>query len=405
MSTVTLTLRRPHPKQAEILASPARFRVLACGRRWGKTVYGQHRLIRPALEGHPVAWFAPSYKYLSEVWRDFHRALKPVVARSNATERRIELVTGGSIEFWSLEDPDAGRSRKYARVVVDEAAKVRRLEEAWNAAIRPTLTDLKGDADFLSTPKGRDFFWRAWTWGQDPHEPDWASWQLPTVSNPFIDPAEVEDARRKTPERLYQQEFLAWFLENAGGVFRNVGAAIDRKRSGNRLVPDPGLSYSGGIDLARVEDFTVVTIFSSALVQVYFDRFNQISWERQISGIVEANRTLRPVWYVDSTGVGDPIFERLTNAGLDCVPYTFTNASKSRLVDNMAMQIERGSARLMDIPEQEAELCAYEYRLTPSRNVTMGAPEGMHDDIVHADGLALWGASEAGGRVDKVGFY
>ena len=95
------------------------------GRRFGKTTYGLHRLIRPALDGFPVAWFAPSYKYLTEAWREFERALKPVVVRKNATEHRIELVTGGSIDFWSLKDEDAGRSRKYKRVVVDEAARSR----------------------------------------------------------------------------------------------------------------------------------------------------------------------------------------------------------------------------------------------------------------------------------------
>jgi phage FluMu gp28-like protein len=405
MKTLTIRLQRPHSRQAEILASPARFRVLACGRRWGKTTYGLHRLIRPALDGKPAAWFAPSYKYLSEVWRDFHRALKPVVARSNATERRIELVTGGSIEFWSLEDPDAGRSRKYARVVIDEAAKVKRLEETWNAAIRPTLTDLKGDADLLSTPKGRDFFWRCWTWGGDPAESDWTSWHLPTVANPFIDPAEIESARRKTPDRLYRQEYLAEFLEDAGGVFRGVSASIDRKRDLPSLVKLPGLEYSMGVDLARVEDFTVITMIGSDGRQVFHQRFNQISWERQIASIVEAARTFRPVVYCDSTGVGDPIFERLRNAGLDIYPYQFTNASKQRLIDHLAMQLEQGKLRLMDVPEQEAELAAYAYELTPSRNVRMGAPEGMHDDCVIALALAAWGAGGAGMTVDTVGFY
>jgi terminase large subunit-like protein len=375
------------------------------GRRWGKTEYGLHRLTRPALDGQPVAWFAPSYKYLAQVWRDFHRALKPVIARSNATEKRIELVTGGSIDFWSLQDGDAGRSRKYQRVVVDEAATVKGLEEAWNAAIRPTLTDLKGDADILSTPKGRDFFWKAWTWGQDPHEPEWASWQLPTISNPFIDPSEVEAARRKMPERLYQQEYLAIFLDSAGGVFRNVANSIDRGRTGNRLVMDPGLSYSQGIDLARIEDFTVNTVLSSALQQVFTERFNQISWERQIASIVNAAKSLRPTCYVDSTGVGDPIFERIINAGVDAIPYHLTNASKNALIDNLAMMLEQGRIRLQDVPEQEAELQAYAYELTPSRNVRMGAPEGMHDDHVIALALAAWGASDAGCRIDKIGCY
>ena len=217
------------------------------------------------LEGYPVGWFAPSYKYLAEAWRDFNRVLAPVIAHRDSTEKRIRLITGGVLEFWSLRDEDAGRSRKYKRVAIDEAAKVKNLEQCWNAAIRPTLTDLKGDADFYSTPKGRDFFWKAFTWGQDKLEPDWKSWRFPTTANPYIDPAEVEDARRKVPERLFLQEFLAEFLEEAGGVFRGVGASIDRGRSANLLLPAQGLTYSAGVDLARVEDFTVISILDACM--------------------------------------------------------------------------------------------------------------------------------------------
>jgi hypothetical protein len=364
-----------------------------------------HRLIRPALEGHPVGWFGPARKYLVDAWRDFIQRLKPVIARKNELEWRIELCSGGIIDFWTLEDPDAGRSRKYKRIAIDEAAKCRHLERAWNAALRPTLTDLKGDADFYSTPRGRDFFWRAFTWGEDPERADWACWRMPTAANPHIDPAEIEAARRQLPERLYRQEYLAEFLEDAGGVFRGVAASITRGHTGNRMVPDPTISYAMGIDLARTEDFTVITVVGSDLRQVYFERFNQISWERQISSIVAMARQFQPTVVVDSTGVGDPIYERLQRSGLYALPYQFTNASKQRLIDNLAMLLEQGRMRLMDIPQQEAELSAFAYELTPARNIKMGAPEGMHDDCVIALALAAWGASEAGNPVDSIGAF
>src|SRR3954451_8982125 len=118
MPTLTLTLPRPHPAQRAILQGTRRFNVLACGRRFGKTTFGEHRLLEPLLAGYPVAWFAPTYKYLSEVWRDFVRLLRPGIRYKNRSEYRIELITNGSIEFWSLQDPDAGRSRKYRRVVI-----------------------------------------------------------------------------------------------------------------------------------------------------------------------------------------------------------------------------------------------------------------------------------------------
>jgi hypothetical protein len=345
--------------------------------------------VGPALEGYPVGWFAPSYKYLSEAWRDFIRILRPVIASDNFTEKRIELITGGVIDFWSLDDPDAGRSRKYKRVTIDEAAKVKNLEQCWNAGIRPTLTDFRGDADMYSTPKGHDFFWRCYSRGEDPTDRDWACWTMPTAANPFIDPAEIEDAKRQLPDRVFQQEYMAEFLDDAGGVFRGVADAVDTGRSQNEPKA-AGRSYSMGVDLARVQDFTVITVVDDLGRQVYFERFNKISWERQIAAVTSAANAYNATIFIDSTGVGDPIFERLRQAQLKITGYQFTNASKEALIDNLAMKIERGDARFMDIAEQTNELLAFTYEMTPSRNVRMNAPEGMHDDCVISLALAYW---------------
>lgn len=381
-------------------AEVKRFNVLACGRRFGKTTFGIDRLTRPALDGYPTGWFAPNYKYLSEAWRDFVKWLKPVIVRANATERRIELVTGGVIEFWSLEDADAGRSRKYKRVVIDEAAKIRSLEEAWQQAIRPTLTDFQGDADFYSTPKGHDFFWKAFSWGSDPSNPDWACWQIPSHANPYLMPSELEELRRQLPDRVYQQEILAKFLDDGGGVFRGVSQSIDRGRT-TPWEPRPNFQYSTGVDLARVEDFTVISVLDPQGVQVYHERFNQISWERQIAAIHAAWKRYPGTVVMDSTGVGDPIYEACRKAGITVKPYQFTNASKTELIDGLALAIERGQLRLMDIRVQEDELLAFEYQLTAARNVRMSAPEGMHDDCVIALALSRW----AQGRPQMKMFY
>ncbi len=115
---------------------------------------------------------------------------EPVTISSSVQERQIRLVGGGVIDFWSLEHVDAGRGRKYGRVVVDEAGVVRDLETAWQQAIRPTLTDLRGDAWFLGTPKGRRHFFTLYQRGQS-GDAEWASWRFPTGFNPYIDPAEV----------------------------------------------------------------------------------------------------------------------------------------------------------------------------------------------------------------------
>lgn len=359
---------------------------------------GIDRCVRPMLDGFPVAWFAPNYKYLAQAWRDFVRLLKPIIRYKNRSEWRIELITGGSIEFWTLLDPDSGRSRKYKRVVVDEAAKSANLEMCWTQAIYATLTDYSGDAWFLSTPKGRNYFWTLFCFGLDPEKPEWATFStsaltgLPTSTNPYMPPGEVDAARVQLPERVFQQEYLATFLEESAGVFRNVTQSIDKGRC-DPDAPRKNTQYSTGGDLARKEDFSVFSTLDPACRQCHFDRFNQISWERQIATATDILRRYPGDLVLDCTGVGDPIYERFVDAGLYVVPFQFTNASKTRLIDNLAMGLERGRLRLMDIPQQTNELLAFEYEMTPGRLVKMGAPLGMHDDCVIGLALAYWGIS------------
>src|SRR5688500_4881102 len=121
---LTITLPRPHPGQARVLQESSRFNAVACGRRWGKTKLGINRLVGPALEGRPVGWYSPTYKMLAEVWRETREVLRPATQRVAAQEHRLELITGGVVDMWSLDSADSSRGRKYARVVVDEAAMV-----------------------------------------------------------------------------------------------------------------------------------------------------------------------------------------------------------------------------------------------------------------------------------------
>src|SRR6185369_3241140 len=119
------------------------------------------------------------------------------------------------------------RGRKYARVVIDEAAHVTcDLAKVWETVIRPTLTDYKGDAFFISTPNGYNFFRVLYERGDDPNYADWKSWQLPTTDNPYIDPNEVALAKEEMDDQSFRQEYLAEFLRDEGKVFRNVEANL-----------------------------------------------------------------------------------------------------------------------------------------------------------------------------------
>ncbi len=392
MPKLTITLPKPHAAQARVISQAARFNVVDCGRRFGKTQLGLDRAADPAVLTYPVGWFSPTYKMLLEVWREASILFQPIEKRKNAQERRIEFVTGGLLEFWSLDDINAGRGRKYKRVIVDEAAMVKMLMDHWQIVLRSTLADYQGDAWFLSTPKGRNGFWQMWQWGQDPLQPEWASWQMPTHANPFIDKREIEAMRQSMPELVYNQEVMAQFLEDAGGVFRRV---VDAATAVPEEKPGPG-PYIFGVDWGKMNDFTVIVVLDAKTKRMaYLDRFNQIDYHVQVGRLAALAEKFRPAGIVaERNSMGDPIIEQLQRQGLPVLPFTTTNATKTRAIDELGMAFERGEIEILNDLILVGELQAYEMERLPSGMLRYSAPSGMHDDCVMALAMAWQGVME-----------
>lgn len=389
MSSLIIKLNDPHPAQWEMIRTAKRFNVLVCGRRLGKTALGIDRLAQPEVMTLPTAWFSPIYRDMLEVWRECVKIFKPVTARVSSSDKRIELIPGGVIEFWSLENEDAGRGRKYKRVIIDEAAKAPYLQAAWEQAIRPTLTDYKGDAWFLSTPKGRNYFWRLYQRALDGGE--WQTWHYPTVSNPFIDPAEVEAAKYDLPESIYRQEYLAEFLENEGAVFRNIdacmGAVEGKKHTGHRIIM--------GVDWGKQNDFTAISIgCADCKVEIAIDRFNQIDYTFQRERLkVLQNKYNASVILAEQNSIGDPVIEVLQREDLPVKPFQTTASSKPPLIENLALIFERAEWQFLPNAVWRGELEAYERTISAiTGRSSYSAPEGSHDDTVMARALMTWQA-------------
>lgn len=189
-----------------------RFNTVKCGRRFGKTTLCEELLLSPddprngSLNGFPVAYCAPTYKMVMNVWREVKDITQGVTYSLNEQEKRIELLGGGSINMWSLDAPNAVRGNKFKRVVIDEAEIVPDLQNTWERILRATLTDLKGDAWFLSTPAfGESYFKKLCKVDRD----NWQNWTFTSYDNPHLDPAEIDEARETLDESVFRCEFLA----------------------------------------------------------------------------------------------------------------------------------------------------------------------------------------------------
>jgi hypothetical protein len=371
-------LRERHRAQQQIVDEAERFNVLQCGRRFGKTTLGVDLDVDVAVSGQPVGWFAPTYKFLDEAWREVRRAVLEITKSVDKQQRRIELIGGGSVEFWTMDHPDPGRGRKYARVVIDEAGIVRDLKAVWTEAIRPTLTDLKGDAWFLGTPKGRGYFHELFQRGQDGRLL-WKSWRFHTVDNPYIDAAEVEEARGELPDLAFRQEYLGEAVEDGSNPF-----GIEFIRQCTAPLSDaPPEAF--GVDLARKVDYSVILGLDAERRTCRFERF-QIPWPETFDKV---RRTVGGVMtLVDASGVGDPIHQQLARTAENFIPFQFAAKTRQQLLESLAVTIQEVGVRFPDGPiVRELESFGYEY--TRTGGVKYLAPEGLHDDCVMGLALAL----------------
>ena len=388
------SLWEPHVGQRAILDHDARFKVVACGRRWGKSEMAAHAALTAALEtpGATVWWVAPSYQQANAYGFDkITPLLSPDVLAEppkRSKPREIALNNGSTLSFRSADREDSLRGGGIDDLVIDEGGSVP--ERAVTEELRPALSDTLGSLLAIGTPRGRNWFYRWYQRGQSTDHADIASWQAPTYQNPHVPDSEIEDARDDMPERAFKQEYLAEFVDNAGGVFADV-----RDRVGDYATPvDPSETADGtygiGVDFARAEDWTVVVVLDAAGRVVSFDRLQGPSWTRIQSVVERVADTYSPNTVALDATRDNKIVTDLEDAGVSVEAVTFSASTKKTLIENLITRFEADGIVLpTNEPVLVNELEVFEYDKTETGNVRYHAPSGMHDDAV--DALALAG--------------
>jgi phage FluMu gp28-like protein len=364
-----------HINQDRILESEARFIVVMCGRRFGKSELSQIKIITEAVQGKQIAYITPTYS-LAKVF--FNRLIHALPFLNNKSDLKLSFPNGGSVEFFTGERFDNLRGRKFHWVIVDEASFIPDLEQGWLNSIRPTLTDYKGRALFLSTPRGKNYFYSLFM----KDEQGWESFKFTTYDNPYIDKAEIDEARTQLPEAVFEQEYMANPMENAANPFGSSHIRSCIQPLSTREI------VSFGIDLAKSTDFTAIIGLDSGGNVAYFDRF-QMDWNSTKQAILQLPK--KPM-LIDSTGVGDPIVEDLQREGRHIMGLKFTQVSKQQLMLGLQTAIQ---SRKIGYPEghivKELEVFEYQYSAT---GVKYSAPSGFHDDCVMALALAYQNLSQ-----------
>ena len=382
----------PRSYQLEYLTASQRFKILVFHRRAGKSKTLLNEQIRKALMRKGIYYyFLPTYRSAKAViWDSLIKEHLPPYSyvKVNESELAIYYKNGSIQRFAGAEDYDKHRGINPIDVVLDEYSEHN--ERIWTEILRPVLAENHGTASFGFTPKGRNHSWKLLEYAK--HHPEEWFWSVKGVQDTnALTEEEIDKEKEGTPQALFEQEWNCSFLDNAGAFFRRVKENIYYETP----TVNPDHYYQIGVDLAKYNDWTVLTPFDLNTFKVYTqDRFNQVDWNLQKARIeAMAYRFGDAKLKIDRTGVGDPIVEDLRDRGLNIDEeedsVVFTEKSKKLLLNHLAVLLEQDKIK---IPYDEgliSELESMQYKYNKNNKLKMEVPDGMTDDRIMSLALAV----------------
>ena len=383
---------QPHPGQREFLACDAKIRVLACGRRWGKTDACAAAVAAELVGPEPSRCLilAPTLDQSKLLFHRIAWMLSKVLDESEFVVSRSpypKLVYGESaVSARSGHVGSSLRGNEATHVLVDEAAYVP--EELVTEVAMPMLATNNGRLTLISTPSGLNHFWKFFRMGQDREHGVWSR-NAPSSESPHVSPEFLEVQRQLISQRAYDVEYEAQFVEAKDAVFPSEvveACLVPEIPSGLR----PGAI---GVDWARYEDFTAVAAIEVGNPDAYLvelQEFNNQTWAKMVDQAAEiAARYPLAKLAADGSGVGDPVIELFARVtGRKVEPVKFDARTKSELIEGLRIKLERQRLRLPSHPELIKQLKHFRTTLSAHGNRKMNAQSGYHDDLVIALAIA-----------------
>jgi hypothetical protein len=374
----------PTKKQSEIingvLNTEAKYHVVSLGRQSGKSLMAMNLVLYWLINHRPckILWVSPVYSQANKVQHELDEAIRnsKIIDTCNYSDNYIKLKTGSEIYFRSAERYDNIRGYTFDYCIVDEAAYIK--EEAWTTAIKPTLAVRGKKILFLSTPKGKNWFYNLYQLSNV--NSNYQAYNGPTSTNPFVKQTEINEARQTLPPNIFKTEYLAEFVDDGGEVFSNLS-----NNTFNEW-PKPNGTIYCGIDLGKQNDYTVATFMDNNgnIVEIYRD--NHKAWNDMIIELSALINKYNAKTYIEVNNVGDVIFEQLKGKVKQIEPFVTSNRSKTEAIEGLILDLNEGNIK---IPSKELfsplhnELSVFTYEYSPSsRTIKYGSPNGHHDDTV-----------------------
>lgn len=384
-----------HKAQQQIFDAKPRYVIVPKGRRFGATKGAANNYIKMALkhEFSKGLWVdtvnANIERYVERYFIPVLKKLPPDAPWKWQKQQKILTICDAYIDFRSVDNPQNIEGFGYDYAFLNEAGIILRDEYLWHNAIRPMLWDYKAHTIIAGTPKGKGVFHELYERGLDPDQKDYTSLTFSSFDNPFLPRDEIMKEIQSMPQRVVDQEIYARFLDDNGVVFRGVkevATAVPAEPVYNHI-------YIIGADVAKIVDYTVLSVYDrSTNNQVCQMRFNNLEWPVIRARIqMLSEKYNKALVYLDSTGVGEPLYDDLARSGTPVEAIHLTNELKKQIIEKLSNWIEMKRLRLLNIPETINELNSFTYDISAHGRVIYEAPVGFHDDIVIAHGLAIWG--------------
>lgn len=388
-----IQLIKPHSKQKDLvkacLDDDIFFIVAVIGRQWGKTTISQNMALYWAINNPKsiIYWVSPTDSQVQKVYKDINNAIidskliKSKKASSGNTE--FNFKNGSSIFFKSAASEDSLRGSSVDYMIIDEAAFIKK--DTIETILLPMLNVRGKKCLFISTPKGKNYLYDYYRRGLVDNK--WKSFRFSTLDSPFVNSELINMFRNTLPDKLYQQEIEAEFIDSSS-VFNNINECMNIDR---QLKPINGEIYYVGIDIGLVNDASVLTIINNKGDMVNYFRWVDIESPVLIDKIIELNN----IWkfkkiMIENNNQGLPIIQELKRKINNVFEFNTNSKSKPEIINNLIHLFNMKEINIIRDEYLKIELESFIFKQNDNGNIKFMADYGFHDDCVISLAIALY---------------